>query len=48
MLTMLAWIPRIARAFGMFRGVIGFIGPIWPHVSRFLRGGARMGGLAVR
>lgn len=42
MLTVLAWIPRIARMFGMFRGVVGFIGPIWPYVSKFMRG--RSGG----
>jgi len=38
MLTMLAWIPRIARFFGIFRGVAGFIGPVWPYVSNYFRG----------
>ncbi|MCY0877063.1 MAG: hypothetical protein OWT28_12465 [Firmicutes bacterium] len=38
MLTVIAWIPRIARFFGMFRGVAGFVGPIWPYVSKYFRG----------
>ncbi|WP_179123070.1 hypothetical protein [Ferroacidibacillus organovorans] len=37
MLTILAWVPRIARFFGMFRGVVGFVTPMWPYVSSFVR-----------
>ena len=38
MLSILAWIPRIARWFGMARGVMGTFGAIFPYVSSFLRG----------
>ncbi len=42
MLTMLAWIPRIVQFFGLFRGVVGFVGPMWPRISSYLR--RRQGG----
>ena len=33
MLTVLAWIPRLIRFFGVFQGVFGAVGQIWPMVS---------------
>ncbi len=44
MLTVLGWIPQIVRFFGVFRGVAGFVVPIWPYLSKFFRG--RMPALA--
>ncbi len=42
MLTMLAWIPRVLQWFGLFRGMVGAVGSVWPYVSTFIRkGGAR-------
>ncbi len=45
MLTILSWIPRIARFVQMFQGVAGAMGPFMPWigsiVSRF-RGGSRI------
>ncbi len=33
MLTVLAWIPRLVRFFGVFQGVVGAFGSFWPVVS---------------
>ncbi len=37
MLTIIGWIPQIVRFFGIFRGIAGFIVPVWPYVSKFIR-----------
>lgn len=45
MLTILAWIPRIARFVQMFQGVAGAIGPFVPWLGQMLgriRGGVRL------
>ncbi len=46
MLTIIGWIPQIVRFFGIFRGFVGFIGPVWPYVSKMFRG-RRSGAVAT-
>lgn len=45
MLTILAWIPRIARFVQMFQGVAGAVGPFVPWLGQWfgrMRGGVRV------
>ncbi|MDQ0188440.1 hypothetical protein J2S03_000244 [Alicyclobacillus cycloheptanicus] len=35
MINILMFLPRLFRYFGMFQTFIGFVRPIWPHLSRF-------------
>lgn len=34
MLSILMFLPRLFRYFGMFQSVVGFIRPVWPRLSR--------------
>lgn len=50
MLSMLVWVPRILQFFGMFRGVVGVVGPLWPRISAYFRqrhGGAARASIAM-
>ncbi|WP_169787882.1 hypothetical protein [Alicyclobacillus ferrooxydans] len=34
MLSVLLFLPRLFRYFGMFQTFIGFVRPVWPHLAR--------------
>ncbi|EJY56404.1 hypothetical protein URH17368_0929 [Alicyclobacillus hesperidum URH17-3-68] len=35
MLSMLMFLPRLFRYFGMFQTFVGIVRPVWPFLSRF-------------
>ncbi|WP_277990947.1 MULTISPECIES: hypothetical protein [Alicyclobacillus] len=37
MLSILAFLPRVFRYFGMFQMFFGFVRPFWPMISRVWR-----------
>jgi hypothetical protein len=45
MLSMLMFLPRLFRYFGMFQTFIGFVRPVWPHLSRLWQGNKAIGGV---
>lgn len=37
MMSVLLFLPRLFRYFGMFQTVLGFVRPLWPQLSRIWR-----------